>query len=161
MSPEEVCRAVYGRNPFVESVEIGRYLKEHTAPDARIAVIGSEPQIYFYAHRHSASGFIYMYDLVQLHRYASQFQRDMIREIEAARPQYLVMVLVSSSWSDWPGADTTLKEWGGRYTRQFYERTGSVYIYPKHSDYVWGAASLVERNDTSFIMDVYQRKEKL
>jgi hypothetical protein len=105
MSPEEVCRAVYGRNPFVESVEVGRYLKEHTAPDARIAVIGSEPQIYFYAHRHSASGFIYMYDLVQLHHYAGQFQRDMIGEIEAARPQYLVMVLVSSSWSDWPGAD--------------------------------------------------------
>jgi hypothetical protein len=85
----------------------------------------------------------------------------MIREIEAARPQYLVMVLVSSSWLDWPGADTTLKEWGERYTRQFYERTGSVYIYPDHSDYVWGAASLVERKDTAFIMDVYQRKEKL
>jgi hypothetical protein len=161
MSPEEVCRTVYGQNPFWDSVEIGRYLKEHTAPDARIAVIGSEPQIYFYAHRHSASGFIYMYDLVQLHRYASQFQRDMIREIEAARPQYLVMVLVSSSWSDWPGADTTLKEWGGRYTRQFYERTGSVYIYPTRSDYVRGAASLVERKDTTFIMDVYQRKERL
>jgi MFS family permease len=161
MSPEEVCRAVYGRNPFVESVEVGRYLKEHTAPDARIAVIGSEPQIYFYAHRHSASGFIYMYDLVQLHHYAGQFQRDMIGEIEAARPQYLVMVLVSSSWSDWPGADPTLKEWGGRYTRQFYERTGSVYIYPTRSDYLWDSASKIERNDTAFIVDVYKRKDNL
>ena len=161
MSPEEVCRAVYGQNPFVESVEIGRYLKEHTAPEARIAVLGSEPQIYFYAHRHSASGFIYMYDLVQLHDYASKFQREMIGEIEAAKPQYLVMVLVSSSWSDWPGADPTLKEWSGRYTRQFYERTGSVYIYPTHSDYLWDSASKIERNDTAFIVDVYKRKDKM
>jgi hypothetical protein len=71
MTPEDACRFIYGRNGFVESVEIGRYIKEHSAPDARVAVIGSEPQIYFYAHRHSASGFIYMYDLVQLHRYAA------------------------------------------------------------------------------------------
>jgi 4-amino-4-deoxy-L-arabinose transferase-like glycosyltransferase len=161
MSPEEVCRAVYGQNPFVESVEIARYLKEHTAPEARIAVIGSEPQIYFYAHRRSASGFIYMYDLVQLHRYAGPFQREMIGEIEAVKPQYLVMVLVSSSWSDWPGADPTLKEWGGRYTRQFYERTGSVYIYPTHSDYLWDSASKIERNDTAFIVDVYKRKDNM
>ena len=54
---------------------------------ARIAVIGSEPQIYFYAHRRSASGFIYVYDLVQLHRYAGPFQREMIGEIERAQPR--------------------------------------------------------------------------
>jgi len=161
MGPEAVCRAIYGRNPFVESVEIGRYLREHSAPEARLAVIGSEPQIYFYAHRHSASGFIYMYDLVQLHRYASQFQREMIGEIEAAKPQYLVLVNVSSSWLDWPGADKTLSDWGGKYIRNFYERAGSVYIYPTHSDYVWGGAAQVERNDTGFVVDVYKRKDNL
>ena len=161
MGPEAACRAIYGENPFVESVEIARYIQEHSAPDARIAVIGSEPQIYFYAHRRSASGFIYMYDLVQLHPYAGQFQQEMIRQIEAVQPQFLVMVLVSSSWLDWPGADTTLKAWAGPYLRQFYERAGSVYIYPAHSDYLWDAAAQVERNDTGFIVDVYKRKNNL
>jgi hypothetical protein len=161
MGPEDVCRATYGRNPFVESVEIGGYIMGHSRPEARLAVIGSEPQIYFYAHRHSASGFIYMYDLVQLHRYASQFQREMIGEIEAAKPQYLVLVNVSSSWLDWPGADKTLSNWGGKYIRNFYERAGSVYIYPTHRDYVWGGAAQVERNDTGFVVDVYKRKDNL
>ena len=146
MTPETYCRTVYGRNPFVESVEIARYIREHSAPDARIAVIGSEPQICFYAHRRSASGFIYVYDLVQLHRYASQFQREMIAEIEAAKPQFLVLVMVSTSWADWPGADRTLSDWGGTYPRRFYERAGSVYIYSTHSDYVWeGAGRIRER----------------
>ncbi len=161
MRTEDVCRATYGRNPFLESVKIGRYIQEHSAPDARVAVLGSEPQIYFYAHRHSASGFIYMYDLVQLHPYASQFQRDMIGEIEAAKPQYLVRVDVSSSWLAWPGADKTLSDWGGKYIRNFYVRAGSVYIYPTRSDYLWDGAAQVERNDTDFLVDVYKRKDNL
>jgi hypothetical protein len=161
MTPEAACRFIYGRNGFVESVEIGRYIKEHSAPDARVAVLGSEPQIYFYAHRRSASGFIYMYDLVQLHQYASRFQREMIGEIEAVKPEYFVAVLVSSSWADWNGADTTLNDWQLSYRRRFYERVGSVYIYQTHSDYVWGDAAKNEKNDTSFLMDVYQRKNSL
>jgi hypothetical protein len=161
MGPEAVCRATYGRNPFVESVEIGRYIREHSAPDARLAVIGSEPQIYFYAHRRSASGFIYMYDLVQLHRYASQFQHDMIGDIEVVKPQFLVLVSVSSSWLNWPGADNTLRDWSGPYLRRFYEMAGSVYIYPTHSQYVWGGASPDEKYDPNFVVDVYKRKGNL
>jgi hypothetical protein len=161
LGKEEACRAIYRENPFVESVKIGEYIREHSAPEARVAVIGSEPQIYFYAHRRSASGFIYMYDLVQLHRYAGQFQREMIAEIEAAKPQFLVQVMVSSSWLNWPGADNTLHDWGGRYPRQFYERVGSVYIYPTYADYVWEGAARHEKNDTPFLVDVYKRKGSL
>ena len=85
--------------PFIGKIRLlnrwrsAEYIREHSAPDARVAVLGSEPQIYFYAHRRSASGFIYMYDLVQLHDYAGQFQREMIAEIEAAKPLFLVMVI--------------------------------------------------------------------
>jgi hypothetical protein len=161
LGPEAACRAIYRENPFVESVKIGEYIREHSALEARVAVIGSEPQIYFYAHRRSASGFIYMYDLVQLHRYAGQFQREMIGEIEAAQPQFLVQVMVSSSWLNWPGADNTLHDWGELYPRQFYERIGSVYIYPTHAEYVWERAARHEKNDTPFLVDVYRRKGNL
>jgi 4-amino-4-deoxy-L-arabinose transferase-like glycosyltransferase len=159
MTPPAVCQAVYGSNPFVESVEIARYIREHSAPDARVAILGSEPQIFFYARRRSASGFIYVYDLVQLHRYASQFQREMMGEIEAAKPRFLVLVMVSSSWLNWPGADGTLGDWGMAYIRRFYEQAGVVYIYPTHSDYIWGPESAPERSDTKYVVAVYQRKD--
>ena len=161
MTPEAVCRAVYGENSFVESVEIARYIREHSTPDARIAILGSEPQIFFYAHRRSASGFIYMYDLVQLHQFAGQFQREMIGEIEAAKPEYLVLSLVSSSWLNWPGADNTLREWGLAYIRRVYEQAGVVYIYPDHGDFVWGPETGKERSDTTFLVVVYKRKDNL
>ena len=52
-------------NPFVESAVIADYLSRHTTPDQRVAVIGSEPQIYFYAKRRAATGHIYTYPLVE------------------------------------------------------------------------------------------------
>src|ERR1035437_2228674 len=57
--PLTACQTVYGANPFPEALQVGEYLKSHASPGARIAVLGSEPEIYFYANRHSATGYIY------------------------------------------------------------------------------------------------------
>jgi len=62
-SPLTACRAVYGNNPFPEAQVISEYLNQHSSPNARIAVIGSEPEVYFYSRRHSATGYIYTYPL--------------------------------------------------------------------------------------------------
>ena len=57
----ELVRSLYQGNPFLESPEVARYLAAHTTPDDRIVVLGSEPQIYFYSDRKSATGYIYAY----------------------------------------------------------------------------------------------------
>ena len=94
-SPNEVLRSTYGINPFSEAVEIGRWLNENTEEDEQIAVIGSEPQIYFYAKRRSATGYIYTYPLMEDQPKARDMQREMAAEIEAAAPRYLVYVHLS------------------------------------------------------------------
>ena len=90
-SPEQACRggSIYGSNPFIECQQIGRYIREHSRADARIAILGSEPELLFYAHRHSATGYIYTYDFFEPQPYAGEMQREMISEIENARPEYL------------------------------------------------------------------------
>jgi hypothetical protein len=65
LTPEQACRSVYGANPFPESVEIARHIAEHCPQQARIAVLGSEPQIYFYSHHRAATGYIYTYPLME------------------------------------------------------------------------------------------------
>ncbi|MCS7037889.1 MAG: hypothetical protein NZM41_14580 [Saprospiraceae bacterium] len=58
-SPEMVCYRLYGRsNPFVETVEVGKFLRARAKPGDRLAVIGSEPQLYFYSRLLPATGFI-------------------------------------------------------------------------------------------------------
>src|SRR6202012_1866944 len=125
MSPVQVCRMIYGPNPFPEAVAIGDYIRQHTTPNDRIAVVGSEPQIYFYAHRHSATGYIYMYDLVQLQPHADAMQKEMMRQVEAARPAYIVLVNVKVSWWVFPHIEAAesqvpLIAWSKNYLQQNY-----------------------------------------
>lgn len=125
MPPAAVSRSVYPGNPFVEAPEVGRYLKAHSAPGDRVAVLGSEPQIYFYADRRSATGYIYTYGLMEAHPFAIQMQQDMIKEIEAARPAFLVAVQIPLSWLVRPGSDRRIHTWMVRYSSACYDLAGT------------------------------------
>jgi hypothetical protein len=48
-SPNAVSRRIYGLNPFPESLEIAKYIRRTSSPDDSVYVVGSEPQILFYA----------------------------------------------------------------------------------------------------------------
>jgi hypothetical protein len=157
-SPDAACRALYGGNPFPEAATIARYIEEHSTPGETIAVLGSEPEIYFYAHRHSATGYIYMYDLMQAHRYALDMQRETIHQIEAAKPAFLVLVYVDSSWSITKESKLTIMNWIRAYIAKDYELTGSVGIWPDHAEYVWGPEALTRTFDTSLRVTVLKRK---
>ena len=121
-----VCQSLYMWNPFTESLAVAKYIREHSANDARIAVMGSEPQIYFYAQRRSATGYIYTYALMEPQPNASKMQRGMMREIEAAKPEYLVYVSYELSWIFHPDSDLTIIHWFDGYAGDFYEQVGVV-----------------------------------
>jgi hypothetical protein len=98
MTPIQACRFTYHPNPFPEMVPVAEYLRQHTSPDDTIMVFGSEPEIYFDAHRHSASGYIYFYGLMEEQAYWADMQEDMMREVDANRPAYIVVVNACCSW---------------------------------------------------------------
>jgi len=137
MTPAEACRATYGYNPFPESLEIARYIQEHTDKDKRVAVIGSEPQIYFYSKRRSASGYIYMYPLMEDHKFALQMQTEMISEIESVKPEYLIYVNISYSWLRRPDSHKLLFKWLQGYLSQNYKLVGLVELLKEKSIFHW------------------------
>jgi hypothetical protein len=129
-SPEEFSRTVYGTNPFPEAVEIGRYLREHSAPDERIAVIGSEPQIYFYARRRAATTFICTYALMEPQPFARRMQEEMIAQLEHERVRFMVWVNVPASWTRYADSDTLLFDWVARTVNEQYIPVASADIVP-------------------------------
>src|SRR6266478_1756825 len=134
--PSDAARMIYGPNPFSEAVRVAEYLQEHTNPTDTIAILGSEPEIYFYAHRHSATGYIYTYGLMEPQRYAVQMQREMMWEIEAARPKYLVFVAVTTSWLKHSNSGTEIFDWFDRYSAADFRLDGLVNIVSQeHTDY--------------------------
>ncbi|HKO56807.1 MAG TPA: glycosyltransferase family 87 protein, partial [Thermoanaerobaculia bacterium] len=139
MPAEENIRTSYPGNPFVEAPVVAEYLRKHTAPDERIAVVGSEPQIYFYARRKSATGYIYTYPLVEKHPFAKRMTEEMIAEIENARPRYLVMVSSPTSWLLRPDADKRIFDWVQQRVQHGYQLEGLVEITPgQETVYRWG-----------------------
>ena len=98
LSPDAVVLSIYGNNAFVPAVKIADYVRDHSPSDGRIAVLGSEPEIYFYANRHSATGYMYMYSQIVHHKYTARMRDQMMAELETNRPLYVVYVDV---WDDW------------------------------------------------------------
>jgi hypothetical protein len=135
-SPVEACRGIYPESPFVDSIRIADYLRNHSEPSDTVAVLGSEPQIYFYAKRRSATGYIYMYALMEQQKYARRMQAEIEREIEAARPKYLVSAVMPDSWLPRAGSDRQIFAWASEYTGKNYDVIGFVnLVAPGQTDY--------------------------
>lgn len=160
-SPERVSRKVYGRNPFPESLEVAKYTREHSSEDDRIAVIGSEPQIYFYSHRRSATGYIYTYPLMENHKYALTMQEEMIREIESACPEYLVFVNVATSWLWRQESEGMIFEWFKRY-QENYNLVGVIDILAANrTDYYWDEKAVGYSAKSKYWLCVLRRKNQV
>jgi hypothetical protein len=115
-----VSRIVYtGDTPFVDMPAVGDYIRTNSATDATVAVIGSEPEIYFYAHRHSATGYLYMYALMEPQPFASQMQYEMMNEIQTNKPEFLVYINDRDSWNVRPASDPSIFKWFSNYTTNY------------------------------------------
>ena len=157
-SPADASRMIYPESPFVESVRIAEYLRGHTTPSDTIAVLGSEPQIYFYSNRHSATGYIYTYGLMEAHRYATQMQKEMIREIEQARPKFLISVVMPDSWLQSSESEKLIFNWATEYTTQNYTVAGFVNIVsPDKTDYYFGSVPQSVPQLGKYVL-IYERK---
>ncbi len=124
-SPIAATRFVYWPEPFAEAREIGNYLQQRSSPSAQVAVLGSEPEILFYAHRRSATGYIYSYSLTEEQKYATVMQHEAIAEIEAARPEFLVFV---RDWVVLPGSDKAILHWCEQYIAANYVLVGVMRV---------------------------------
>ncbi len=158
-TPYQVLRTIYGLNPFPESVEIGRYIRERTSPEDRIAVVGSEPEIYFYARRRAATGYVYTYALMEPQPYATAMQRQMIHEIEALQPRFVVFVGIWISWLRRPESDVTVFRWFDEYRKKL-EKVGVVEIIsPERTTYVWGQEAAAYTPQSPLWLMVFERKD--
>lgn len=122
--PVKLSRSVYGVNPFPESIEIARFIESRSAVTDRVAVFGSEPQIYFYSKRHSATGHIYVYGLMEIHDYSLTMQKEMIREVMSADPKFIVVVPIATSWLMHPESEKYILKWLDEYVRNNYTLAG-------------------------------------
>jgi 4-amino-4-deoxy-L-arabinose transferase-like glycosyltransferase len=155
---DEVSRRIYPPGLFVEAVEIGRYIRDQVKPGDCLAVIGSEPELYFYTGCRSATCYMYMYPLMEERAFALTMQQQMIAEIEAAKPRFLVVVYSNNSWGYRPRSHKEIGKWVVDYSTQHYDLIAVVDMGGPKTKYSWAEqARLHPPQSTKFVL-VYQRR---
>jgi 4-amino-4-deoxy-L-arabinose transferase-like glycosyltransferase len=128
LTPGQACQFFYGGNPFPSVDQAAAYLRDRTTPADTVMVFGSEPEIYFAAQRHSASGYIYMYPLLEDQSYWEVMQKQMEHEVVANSPAYVVFVNVRFSWLGDPESPRTtgLVKWMNDYLARNFDRVLTI-----------------------------------
>jgi hypothetical protein len=157
LNPEQACVRTYFRNAFEVYPPIGDYLRANLPPDATIAVLGSEPELMFYSHRRSATGYIYMYDLVQDHPFREKMETEMKDEIDRAHPDCVVFVNLTFSWlaTDSKAAES-ITTWMKNYTDKSYAPYGVVAFGSRQP--IWGADCLTQVPLSDRFIIIFKRK---
>jgi hypothetical protein len=93
------------------------------------------------------------------HPYARRMQRQMIDEIEAAKPKFLVIVKVPTSWLVRPDSDMTIFSWLEEYSLKHYQVVGVADIgWPAATEYRWGFEAARYRPRSQYGMAVFVRR---
>jgi hypothetical protein len=159
LPPGQLCRAIYGDNPNPEAQVAGEFIRAHSPPAARVGVVGSEPEIYFYACRPSATQFLYTYPLMEKQPFAEAMQQQMIRELESARPEFMVLVVNRYSWLFKDDSNVEILAWAEQFLKQNYQCTGLVDLRSDAAGLnLWGEAAANLARKPEQYLAVYQRK---
>jgi hypothetical protein len=148
--PDDAVREIYGSTLFTEARSVGKYLRDNSRATDRIAVIGSEPEIYFYAHRRSATGYIYAYPLMERQAYATRMQDEMIHEIETNKPEYVVFVDDKFSWLPKEESDRKILDWWQNYWPAQFDIVSTTTIEGrKRGEKIGDSGSTVAGNEST------------
>ncbi len=133
-SPPEIVRRIYPGNPFAEMPALGSRVAEITAPEQRIFVFGSEPELLFYARRASATRYIFLFPLYGPYRDARRKQMAAAEEVTRAQPA--AALFMPNVLFLLPGSDQYFSQWSYSYLRENFlpdtyltlDRAGVVHV---------------------------------
>jgi hypothetical protein len=155
-----ISKLLYGTGPLYESIPIAQFIRKNTKEGDRVAILGSEPQILFYADRLPAAGYLYMYSLMENQRFNLAMQKEMAGEIEKNKAVFLVFVNIHESWLTRPESPKYLMGWMEKYIKDNYSLNALVKVYSyKDSEFSFVNNLTPLALDTKDFILIFRRKE--
>lgn len=157
---DRILRNVYGNNPFPESMKIAEYINANSTPEDKIAVMGSEPQIYFYTKKQASSRHCFFSAIVENVPEHHEWQREFVRGIEKDKPRYFIFFNHPISLFVQPGADQYVFEWYNKYVTENYNMIGLVDMIEGYSStYVWKEQLATYQPQAQNRIYIFERKK--
>ncbi len=152
---EHIVRKMYPHEFFNDIKRFGGFLNKKLPENERIGLYSSDPQLWFYAQRRGASGFLYAFPLTEIQPYAQMMTDTYIQETEKANPEWLLYCTIAKG-EDNQKTMLQIDNWFDTYAKN-YDVKGILYKVKKgYADWVWETSAV----DTSRerLMIVYKRK---
>jgi hypothetical protein len=146
LPPDVAKTAVYHSTADQEAARIASYIRQNSQPSTpnqrptTIAVVGSEPEIYFLSHRRSATGYLYMFPLMEVQPYALKMQEEMIAQIETNQPEYVVYANDDLSWLKWSRSELRILDWWKNYWPENLDLVETFPIKEQYAESLWQKA---------------------
>ena len=125
-SDQALSKFDYPYGCFWEMRVLGERLREDMEPTDELAVLGSEPELFFYTRSRSATGYLYIYPLLEPQPLARRMQEDMARQIERNRPRFVVLVDNNTSWLVRPDSERYILYWLNAFLAKGYKVVGRM-----------------------------------
>jgi Dolichyl-phosphate-mannose-protein mannosyltransferase len=157
-TPTQAARTTYQADPFPEAEDVATFIRANSPPSAPMAVIGSEPELYFLSRRHSVTGYIYTYGMMEPQPFARRMQEEMIHDIEASKPGFIVFVDDPMSWFRYPDSDPRIFNWWDAYQTNYTLVAIADVLSSNTTVYAWGADMVKHYGGArGSALEVYQR----
>lgn len=155
-----IMRQVYGNNPFPETMEIAKYLNSVMKPEDKLAVFGSEPELFIYTNKTSPTRHVFFSTIVASIPEHKKFQREFVKDIEAAKPKYFVFYRHSVSLLVQANVDQYVFEWANKYLSDNYKVIGVVDMPEQqlNSTYAFGKDAETYQAKAQNVIFIFERK---
>ena len=160
-----VLRSVYGINPFPESKVIADKLNSVMTKDDKLAVFGTEIQMYVYTNKKSPSRFAGSGALLEFPvKQSEDWQKEFIADVEKAAPRFLVFFQHPISWNGNPKTKNLIFPWFDKFAADNYSIFGYADMMDTGStNYVWQPDIDLTNNPPKgqFKVFVFERKQSV
>ncbi|MCX5784958.1 MAG: glycosyltransferase family 39 protein [Elusimicrobia bacterium] len=159
-----ILRGVYGDNPFPSSKRIGDYLRNRSHPGDKLAILGSEPQIFLYSRCRNATRHAFITHLVNPRNpYAADWRKEYITDVEKAAPHYIVYVAHPASWCCEGNSCAEMDIWADKYLRESYELVAysDIILGEPEPHLVWDDEARTYHPKGQCSVRIFERKDKV
>jgi hypothetical protein len=159
----EMSWQAYPSSAFGAARVVGEHLRDIASSGDTMAVIGSEPELYFYSQLPATTRFLYTYPFIEEHEDAAKMHDQMIREIAESAPTFCVLVNNTSSWGVYDLSyfyqEGRILDWWSRYAAEHYERVGLVSaLHLGFFGGAWGANAPTARPHSAISLELWRRR---
>ena len=110
--------------PFIDALVVAGQVVQRSSPADFVYVVGSEPEIPFYARRFSPTRFITSYALMDPTPLRSSYQSEAINDLQQHPPKLIVFVQSGYSWTRQAETPPEFLDFLGKFLKQDYRLAG-------------------------------------